>query len=179
MSHTNKELVFRPKMFQVIRPKKVISAEILYQPREHVISLFVYFLLFSNDLAWQWLDSVFSYVVWKTDFNTSSHCYTLIVLYACHTVVFQEVLSWDSRDFKLTRREIERILLRVIFLLYSDISHLCVSFAHLSLNSQRYLLLQCYPQTEHRAHRIEVLSERALAISSVQTPERELHISLR
>jgi hypothetical protein len=179
MSHTNKELVFfRPKTYQVIRSKRVISAEILYQPRKHVISLFVYFLLFSNDLAWQWLDSVFSYVVWKADFNTSSHCYMLIVLYACHIVIFQEILSWDSRDFELTRREIERILLWIIFLLYSDILYLCVSFAHLSLNSQRYLLLQCYSQTKHRTHRIEVLSERALAISFVQTLERELHISL-
>jgi hypothetical protein len=40
-------------------------------------------------------------------------------------------------------------------------------------------LLQCCPQTEHRAHRIEVLSGRALAIPFVQTPERELHIPLR
>jgi hypothetical protein len=168
MSHTNKKLVFRPKTYQVIRPKRP------YRPR-----FFRPKLIFSNDLAWQWLDFVFSYVVWKTDFNTSSHCYMLTVLYACHTVVVQEILSWDSREFVLTRYEIERILLRVISLSYSDMSHLCASFARLSLNSQRYLLLQCYTQTEHRAHRIEVLSERALVISFVQTRERELHISLR
>jgi hypothetical protein len=135
----------------------------------------VYFFLFSNDLAWQWLDFVFSYVVWKADFNTSSHCYMITVLYACHTVVVQEILSWDSRDFELTRCKIERILLRVISLSYSDMSYLCASFARLSLNSQRYLLLQCYSQTEHRAHRIEVLSERALVISLFRR-ERESYI---